>query len=189
MNEMIGSQKGKERDELDFYATHPSAITKLCKLENIKRYSILENSAGNGHITKELNKFENTVYSIDIIERDFKLNRIQNFLEIDKIGKKFDYAIYNPPFKDFIDFVKHTFNFVNKQWVFGRIQILESKKRYNELFKNKWLKKVYVFSNRMSCAKGGKEEDFFKNNSMVFCWFLFDKNNKNDAIIKWIIFD
>ena len=46
MNEMMGSQKNKERDELDFYATHPSAVTKLCELENIRNMSILENSAG-----------------------------------------------------------------------------------------------------------------------------------------------
>ena len=161
----MGSQKHKERDELDFYATHPSAVTKLCELENINNMSILENSAGNGHIVKELEseKFRNSVYTIDITQRDFELDRVQNFLEIEKIGKRFDYAIYNPPFKHFIEFVKHTFNFADRQWVFGRIQILESKKRYNELFKNGWLKKVYVFSNRMSCAKSGKDENFFKD--------------------------
>jgi len=191
MNEMIGSQKGKERDELDFYATHFTAVEKLCELENIKNMSILENSAGNGHIVKvlEREKYKNQCYTIDIVERDFKLDKVKNFLEIEKIGKRFDFAIYNPPFKHLIEFVKHTFNFVDKQWVFGRIQVLESKKRYEELFKNNWLKKVYVFSHRMSCAKGGIEEEFFKNNSMVFCWFLFDKNNTEKATVEWITFN
>ena len=189
MNEMMGSQKGKNRGDDDFYATHPSAVTKLCELENIKGMSILENSAGNGHISKELLKFGNQVYNIDIVERDFKLDEVNNFLNIDEINIRFDLAVYNPPFKYFVEFVKHTFKFTDKQWVFGRIQILSSKKRYNEIFKTKWLKKVYIFSNKMSCSKGGKEENFFKSNSMVFCWFLFDKNNKDEATINWIVFD
>ena len=187
MKEMIGSQKNKGRDELDFYATHPIAIKKLIELENIKGYSILENSAGNGHLAKELKKY-NSVYTIDIVERDFKLDKIKNFLEIEKLPHKFDYVIYNPPFKNFIEFVKHSFKFANEQWVFGRIQILESKKRYNEIFKNGWLEKIYIFSNRINCAKGGDETLFFKNNSMVFAWFKFNKNFNGKATINWIVF-
>ena len=192
MKEMIGNQKNKNRDKLDFYATHPSALIELMKRENIYGYNILENSAGNGHLSKELMK-GNNVISIDIVEREFKLDFVKDFLDIkdwkEISNNKFDYVIYNPPFKYFIEFVKHSFNFADVQWVFGRIQILESKKRYNEIFKNGWLEKVYIFSNRMSCAKGGDENSFFKHNSMVFAWFKFNKNFKGKPTIDWVVFE
>lgn len=185
MIETIG-KANTEREELDFYATDPKAVKTLIKKENIKGLYVLENSAGNGHIAKVLRDEGNKVFTIDVIERDFELNKTCDFLKLSSDGYSFDCAIYNPPFKFITEFILHTFKFTNIQYVFARVQILESMNRYNKLYKNNWLEKVMVFSGRMTTAKGGDDSLFGKNNSMLFGWFKFNKNNINKTILEWI---
>ena len=185
MIETIG-KPNSERDELDFYATDPKAVEKLLQKENITSSSyILENSAGNGHITKVLRDEGFKVFTIDIIKRDFKLNKVCDYLKMNELFN-FDYAIYNPPFKLITEFILHTFKFTNIQYVFGRIQLLETINRYEKLFKNNYLEKVMVFSERITTAKGGDDSLFGKNNSMCFAWFKFNKNNTNKTVLEWI---
>lgn len=183
MIETIG-KPNSERAEHDFYATDPNAVKQLINKENICGMTILENSAGEGHITKELNKYSNEVFGLDLIQRNFRLDWVGDFLEF-KLDKRFDCAVYNPPFKLIKEFILHTWNFTNIQYVFARIQLLETKGRYEELFKQGWLEKVIVFSGRMTTAKNGDDLLFGKNNSMCFCWFKFNKNFKGKPTIEW----
>jgi hypothetical protein len=186
MIETIG-KPNEDRDPNDFYATDPKAVDKLFELENIKGF-VLENSVGDGHIAKKLIEKGCSLMTFDIIERNYNVDIIGDFLShpvSEEESKAFDCAVYNPPFKSITEFILKTWEFTDVQYVFARIQLLETGKRYNELFKNGWLEKVYVFSSRMTTAKGGNNSLFGKNNSMCFAWFKFNKNFKGKTTIEW----
>ncbi len=67
--------------------------------------------------------------------------------------------------------------------MFGRIQLLEGLKRYDELYKDNPPKKVYVFSGRCSCLKDGKK---VKAGLMCFAWFVFERGFKGPTTLDWI---
>ncbi|MEF9863726.1 MAG: hypothetical protein RR777_02165, partial [Christensenellaceae bacterium] len=92
----------------------------------------------------------------------------------------FDYAVYNPPFKFLMEFINKTWEYTDKQILFARLQFLESIKRYEQIFSNGYLKKVYVYSSRQITNEN------MSANSMCFCWFVLDINNKEKPIIEWI---
>ena len=181
-------KRNEDRQKDDFYSTNPNSVLDIIKLENLKNMSILENSAGMGHIVKELEKFNNNVFAIDIMDRGFKLDRKENFLLFNE-KLKFDCAVYNPPFKSLKEFVIHTFRFTDIQYVFCRLQVLEGISRFKELYSKNYLEKVYVYSKRTTCAKDGKELYYGKSNTIAFCWLKFNKNNKNKTIMEWISFN
>ena len=70
----------KTREKNDYYATDPIAIDKLLKVEKPSKF-ILECSAGEGHLAERLKKFGYDVKTNDIVERNYKLDYIVDFLE------------------------------------------------------------------------------------------------------------
>ena len=185
MKEVIGKQINREKN--DFYATNPNSVKDIIELENIKNMSILENSAGCGNIAKELLKYNNSVFTIDIINRNYPLDLQIDFLLIEKIeGVKFDCAVYNPPFKLLKEFILHTFKFTNIQYVFSRLQALEGIARFKEIYSKNYLEIIYIYVKRTSCAKDNNIEYYGKSNSIAFCWLKFNKNFTGETKIKWI---
>lgn len=70
----------KERAEHDYYATDPTAIDKLLSVEKPSR-TIWECAAGEGHLSERLKHFGYDVITSDIVQRNYKIDFIQNFLE------------------------------------------------------------------------------------------------------------
>ena len=71
-----------EREQNDFYATNPKIVEKLfteCKIDFSK--NILEPCAGNGHIAKVFKDRGYNVTCADLIQREYPLDKIWNFLE------------------------------------------------------------------------------------------------------------
>ncbi len=66
-----------------------------------------------------------------------------------------------------------------------KIQFLEGKSR-NELFKTYPPEKVYVFSQRVNCAKNG-EFDKYKSSAVCYAWFVWRKGFKGSPTIHWLI--
>jgi 16S rRNA A1518/A1519 N6-dimethyltransferase RsmA/KsgA/DIM1 with predicted DNA glycosylase/AP lyase activity len=177
MREVIG--KNENRIENDFYTTNPLCVMDIVELENIKNLNLLENSAGTGNISKVLKQYGNNVFSIDLVQRDYPLDLVEDFLKT-KLERTFDIAVYNPPFKLTSEFIEKTWEYTDKQILFQRLQFLESKKRFNEIFSKNYLKKVYIYISRQITNENHKA------NSICFCWFVLDKNNKDKPIIVWI---
>lgn len=177
MRECLGNND--KRIKNDFYTTSISCVLDIIKREKIQNKIILENSAGLGNISNLLKNFNN-VYCIDLIDRGaIKLDYVGDFLKFNK-DIHFDLAVYNPPFKLLLEFINHTWNFTNRQIIFQRLQFLETKKRFDDIFSKGYLEKVYVYKSRQ--IVNDKKED----NSVCYCWYVLDKKNKKDAIIKWI---
>lgn len=58
-------------------------------------------------------------------------------------------------------------------------------KARRELFEKYPPKKIYVFSQRVICAKNGDFKSI-TSSAVAYAWFIWEKGYKGDPIIKWL---
>ena len=123
------------------------------------------------------------VKSSDLIARGVGAD-IQDFFEItDWDGD----IISNPPYKNALDFVKHSLDIVkdgSKVAMFLKILFLEEKTR-KEFFLENPPKVIYVASGRLNCAKNG-DFDKYTTGAVCYAWFVWEKGFKGELVIRWI---
>ena len=174
------------RADYDFYATPPEAIDFLIKDGGACVASnVLEPCAGNGHISEKLKEYGINVISKDIIQREYPLNSVEDFL---KCNEKFNGDIItNPPYKFAKEFIEKSLEIIpdgNKVFMFLKLQFLEGKAR-RKLFDTHQLEKVYVFTSRMKCGANGNF-DIGGSSAVAYAWFEFTKGYNKYPTIKWI---
>ena len=179
----------KEREQNDFYATEPITIDKLSKVFEIPKF-IIEISAGNGHLSERLKELGHTVISNDIIERDYKLDTISDFLEWKNIPDNFS-ILTNPPYKYAKEFVLKSLDLLHRGGyciMLLKLTFLEGKQRYKELFSKYPPKYLYVFSERVLCAKNGMFEQMRESggSAVAYGWFIWEKGCTDETIIRWL---
>ncbi len=171
-----------EREKNDYYATHPDAVRWLIELEKFNQ-NIWEPACGEGHISKELERFGYKVKSTDKYDRGY--GKVHDFL-LSENDKWDGDIITNPPYKYAQEFVEKSLQVVNdnsKIAMFLKIQFLEGKKR-KSLFKNNPPIKVWVSSSRILCAKNGNFNTM-KSSAVCYCWFIWMKGFKGNPEIGW----
>lgn len=179
-----------DRAENDFYATDPIAIDKLLKVEQPSHY-IWECACGDGHLAKRLKEYGFEVLSSDIVERNYKIDFIEDFLKTnDSCDFKWD-ILTNPPYKYAKEFVLQALKKVcdgSKVYMFLKLTFLESKSRFVELFNKYPPKKIYVFSERVLCAKNGDFETMKQagGSAVAYAWFVWEKGFSGKPEIEWI---
>lgn len=179
----------EERQEHDLYSTDPEAVRIWLEERKPKlSKTILEPCAGLGHISEVLKEYGHKVISCDLVQRDYPLDKVWNFLEIPELGQNSYTIVTNPPFKFSTEFLEKAIN-ISKPgtdiWFFLKLQFLETKARRERIFNNNWLREVDVYSSRVKCAKNG---DFDMVNGSAVCYTFMRFNNASDEppIIKWI---
>jgi len=175
------SHSEHEREINDYYATDPIVISPL--IERVKlTQTVWECACGEGHLSKELEKFGYSVISTDIIDRGY--GDVIDFLKETKISI-YD-IVTNPPYKYAKEFIEKALELSidgAKICMFLKLTFLEGQLRY-KFFKQNPPKYIYVFSKRIRCGLNG----VFKGSSAVcFAWFVWIKGNKENPIIDWII--
>lgn len=180
----------QDREKDDFYATDPIAIDKLLSVETPSEY-VFECCAGNGHLAKRLQEKGHRVLTNDLIERDFQLDSTIDFLQIKTTNSYGMDIITNPPYKYAKEFVLKALDLVKDGfcvYMFLKLTFLEGKARYKDLFSKYPPKKVYVFSERVTCAKNGDFESMKESggSAIAYAWFVWEKGFCGDTIIKWI---
>jgi hypothetical protein len=175
-----------DREKNDFYATPPEEVVNLLSREKLYG-TILDNSCGRGHIIKEVAKAypDNKIIATDLIDRGYGIGGL-DFLDDDyPYIDNIDTIIMNPPFKLIVPFVTKSLEIANKKVIlFARMQFLESQTRYNKIFKFNKPNRIYIYVDRVACAKGGNFEKALSSN-MAFAWFIWDKEDTNVSI-DWI---
>lgn len=183
----------EERAKLDYYATDPVVIDKLLTVE--KPYShIWECAAGGGHLAKKLKEQGYEVTASDIIERNYKLDFTQDFLKMSAsgLGSNEEYDILtNPPYKYAKEFVLKALDLISygrKAYMFLKLTFLEGKTRYKELFDKYPPKKVYVFSERVLCAKNAEFQKMKDGggSAVAYAWYVWEKGYQGKTEIEWI---
>lgn len=180
---IVGSSRANgDRQTEDFYPTPPYATMHLLSRESFMG-NIWECACGDGAISKVLLQNGYTVYSSDIVDREYG-DGIVNFLEQEII---YDNIITNPPYKDALEFVLHAKKCAKKKIaMFLKTVFLESEARY-EMFNDKTfpLKTVYQFSKRVTLTKDGKK---MKNSGMIaYAWYVWDRSHTGKPQIEWVL--
>lgn len=198
MNDWIGNKNSiyktlgasnhtdKERELNDYYATDPIAIDKLLTKETPNKY-IWECACGEGHLSKRLEELGFDVYSTDLIDRGY--GEVKDFLtSVDKFNGD---ILTNPPYKFAKEFVLKALEKIptgNKVYMFLKLTFLEGKERQKELFSKYPPKKIYVFSERVMCAKNGNFEQMKAGggSAVAYAWYVWEKNWQGKTTIEWI---
>ena len=181
----------KERAENDFYATDPIAVDKLLMVEKPSS-PIWECACGEGHLADRLYEKGFKVYASDIVNRGYGI--VQDFLQMkeDETSWIKDCDILtNPPYKYAKEFVLHALDLVgngHKVYMFLKLTFLEGKARYKDLFSKSPPKVIYVFSERVLCAKNGKFKEMMDGggSAVAYAWFVWQKGWKGKTTIEWI---
>jgi len=175
------------RESNDYYATDPNAIDKLLTVEN-PNISIWECACGEGHLSKRLTELGNSVFSSDLISRGYGIGGV-NFLKQTSIFP--GDILTNPPYKFAKEFVLKALELIDvgrKVYMFLKVQFLEGKNRYNELFSKHPPKTIYVFSQRVTCAKNGDFQGMKEGggSAIAFAWYVWEKGYSGDTIVRWV---
>ncbi len=194
-NQGLKRSDGSEREEHDFYATHPNAVIPLMSLLNLDDVGvncepklIWENSCGQGHLSVMLQAYGHKVISTDLIDRGFGTYDV-DFLKPSMYDDfPFDMIVMNPPYKHAEAFVRKSIKVAPIVCAFLRLTFLESKGR-KKLFKKYPPKTVAVFSERIQSSKNakfvkpcGKKEA----STVAYAWFIWQRGFEGDPTIKWI---
>lgn len=175
-----------ERQSDDYYATEPKAIHKLCTVEKFSPI-VWECACGGGHLVKALEENGYDVIASDIVDRGCPKTLILDFFDRDAWSAD---IITNPPYKYAKEFVEHALNIVDngcKVAMFLKLTFLESKSR-KKLFEKYPPKRIWVFSERIQCAKNGDFE-LYKQSGMTavaYAWFVWEKGYKGETTVGWI---
>ena len=184
----------KEREQDDYYATSAEAIDKLLMVEH-PNINIWECAAGGGHLSERLKILGWNVFSSDIKNRGYPLDRQMDFLASTKMDipfkGRFD-ILTNPPYKLAKEFVMKGLDLLpdeySRLYMFLKLTFLEGKARHNEIFSKTPPCKVYVFSERVMCAKNGDFERMKAGggSAVAYAWFVWQKGYEGETIIEWI---
>lgn len=169
-----------ERETNDFYATDPKAIDMLLRYEKFDK-NIWECACGKGHLSKRLTFHGHNVKSSDLIDRGFGEPGV-DFL---KCTDKFDGDILtNPPYRYADDFVLKGLELAkHKLALFLRIQYLEGKARYNNIYSKTPPKRIYVFSSRIGCHINGIKNQH-STSAIAYAWFIWEVGNYGSTEVK-----
>ena len=167
----------------DYYATDPIAVEKLLKKFAFHK-EIWEPACGEGHISKVLEAHGYDVISTDLIYRGYGEKEPYDFLTSDECDLRED-IITNPPYKRTIEFLEKALSMiVDKQYValLLKITFLSGKTRH-EFYKKNPPKQIYVFSDRIECAKNG----IFEGKKAVdYIWAIWEKGYEGPTYLDWI---
>ena len=183
----------KERESDDYYATDPIAVDKLLTVEQPNN-RIWECACGAGHLSEALRTCGYKVYSTDIRDRGYEhFDGELDFLTVQDApfeGYYFD-ILTNPPYRYAKEFVLKALDLLPngcRCYMFLKLTFLEGKARYEELFKNYPPCGIYVFSERVLCAKNGEFERMRESGGscVAFAWFVWEKGYKGETTVGWI---
>lgn len=179
-----GTTNLRKRTELDFYSTDPLALQYLLENETFD-LNVWECACGNGALSKVLEESGYNVLSSDLVDRGYGQGGVDFLMQTNPFNGD---IITNPPFNKADEFVLKALELSKRKVaIFCRIQFLESRKRYENIFSIYPPIRIYVFVNRVNCFPNGESADFTKGMSgFCYAWFIWDKYNLGKTELRWI---
>lgn len=179
------SHSTRSRASRDFYGSPPSIITDLLAKHRIPHMPIWECAAGELNLVEPLEAAGYEVVTSDIIERNAKLDYVEDFLATKELRAPI--VLTNPPYSEAKEFILHAIELgAEYVYMFLKTTFLETQSRYEELFSIYPPKEVWVFSKRVQVALNNDPEEFKKSSAVSYCWFIWEKGFKGDPTIHWI---
>lgn len=175
-----------ERHSEDYYATDPIAIDKLCAVERFTP-TVWECACGGGHLAEALREHGYQVMASDIVDRGCPNSYILDFFFAEHSA--YD-IITNPPYKcakEFVEKALEIITFGGKVAMFLKLTFLEGKSR-RPLFEKYPPKRIWVFSERVQCAKNGDFEMYSRHGAtaVAYAWYVWEKGYTGKPTVGWI---
>ncbi len=177
MLETIGYDKThKDRPQGDYYCTPPEEVQNILEFERLTG-PILEPCCGGGHIAGVVKQIypKETVIATDLYDRGYgQTGTKYNFLSPSYPVTDINSIIMNPPFNLITPFVCKALDIAKcTVLLLARLQFLESKERFEQIFKTRPPARVYVYVDRISCGRNGIL-DPKRIASMSYAWFVWE---------------
>ena len=197
-SQLAGGNSSYGRVDYDFYATDPKDTINF--LKTLRRDGVtfpgnkfLEPAAGAGHIVEASKAvLPNAEWvTCDIVERGFPLTYKDDYIA-HGFSERFDGIITNPPFALACEYIEKSLSILNDKGIlalFLKIQFLECENRKNlfDMFPPKY---VYVLRYRAKLWANGLSFNPTTGkpwaNTIAFAWYVWEKNNKSEPIIRWV---
>ena len=189
-------KNNKEREADDFYSTPTVEVVNILKTikPDLKKKVILEPGCGDGSMIRGILEYEPDCHILGIDIKDRRVGEFSSNVQF-LFGEDGDYlcnrnfdgvdwVIMNPPFSLNVPFVDKSLHIAkNGVIMFNRLKFIESKGRYEKIFRYNPPTTIYGYVDRVSCLKNGKEPSAAIEAN---AWFYWDKAIKSDTIFKWI---
>lgn len=97
-------------------------------------------------------------------------------------------ATKNPPYATALEFIKRSLEITHegaKVAMLLRTAFLEGQKR-KVFFKEHPPKRIWQFSNRITCAKNGDFATYKNGGAVAFAWFVWENGYQGETVIKWL---
>ena len=177
---VMAQRHDRFKPSLDFFPTPPWAtralMEKVINSRSIPRMRCLEPACGAGHMVRPLAEYFATVIAEDIEDYGWiGLDAQIDFLApLYGFQRQVDWIVTNPPFNKAAEFALRAMELSTRGVaLFARTTFLESKGRYESLFKT-LPPTVAVFSERVPLVKGRLDRKAFSATS--YSWFVWQKH-------------
>lgn len=172
----------ENREENDFYPTHPSATRALLSVERFDG-AIWEPACGEGDLSKVLLEAGYDVVSSDLIDRGYGETPV-DFLS--QFRSRAPNVVTNPPFALAVPFVNAALQHTSgKVAMFLRLAFLEGQRR-GGWFPRTPLKRVWVMSARVPMQRGRLATDDEGHGVLAFAWFVWEHGYTGEPTIGWL---
>ena len=174
------------RASYDFYATDPHMAEELCK--HVELVNVWECACGAGHLAKVFDRYGLLGRASDIVDRGYGESGVDFLLWTEPWNGD---LVTNPPYKYATEFVLKALELLHegcKCYMFLKLTFLEGKRRYIELFRDTPPRSVYVFSERVLCAKNAEFDRMREGggSAVAYAWFVWQKGYTGTTEVRWI---
>jgi len=172
----------------DLYETPPEAVRGLLAVEEIPSGAIWEPACGPGAIVRVLRAAGHEVYATDLVDYDSPdqdAHGIDFLMEHGSAPYYVGSIITNPPFKLADQFVRHALLLCPRVYMLLRLAFLESERR-SAILESGWLKRVYVFRERLPMMHRARWQGPRASSSIPFAWFVFDRGHRGPIELRRI---
>jgi hypothetical protein len=184
------SQRSEPHDSLDDFPTPPWAGRALCEhvIDVGQMETCLEPAAGRGFLCRGLEPTFFRCLQADIHDygnkiptEDFLIKPVEHDWDV-------DWVITNPPFRLGLEFAQRALPLAKKGVaLLVRTQFLESKLRYDELFRDRAPDIIAQFVERVPMVKGRVDPN--ASTATAYCWLVWLQDNPAPypgPIFQWI---
>ena len=184
------------KHNLDFFPTPPQATHALFNILlnhspnlNLHKYNCLEPAVGQGHMANILNNYFKYVHYSDIKDYGYNNTHILDYSIPNQFpNRKYHWIITNPPFKLAEHFIHNALiQATHGIAILARLQFLESKKRYNNIFTSNPPQFVFPFTERLHMIHGRLPNSNDTPSATAYAWFVWIRNSNNKhTTLDWI---
>jgi len=180
---MSQRKPGTKKTGLDDFPTPPWATRALPEYVIAPKGSCLEPACGRGHMSAALAEYFDKVTSSDIA--DYGYGSVAEFLGSRYAASSFDWVITNPPFNLAEKFIARSMEVARiGVAMLTRTVFIESKGRYERLFKSNRPSRVAQFVERVPMVEG--RLDRYASTATGYAWLVWQKDQLGSCELVWI---